>query len=588
MLEVVVGNEKFQVKYLKIASKGDLIFGLSDKWLIAVNLPWSFNEHFFGQCTVHVEKIKEVSERRFALVKVTKIERTYERTREEVEHREPQVHEFHGIRVKTGTSVVAKIREEVKDVWTPESNSNSFQETEIRVLERHEYTDQRTTFEIIENNKITRLLQLSNGFYLFDIVNGFIFNVYYNYTSAEFRAFQGISEQELLELSKYYVIAYPFITCKFPSGVYYLIHIYHNSRKFEVSMNTFERDVPHPLNFRATLRRFALTRHYKSLLPFGDVFEDPIKLTDFLRGAYSKVKEVEAKTDLANSVKDNLDFMERFLEIFFIRTPKRKLKAIEPYLVLHERLRKMLRDEPVLYISFPKKYGAMHSNYAGFRIQGDSISVHGIVPFPVTTIAIKGKFEEAYKDVHNLRKLLRYQFAEKEEKLKMLREDIEALRAEIEEKFGKKVSELHPELDIMRYLLNRAEQYEGDNLALLLYKARNLARAPDIATILKIAGLIKSGKDYDYTEERLKDVLESLRIAVKYEIKRKGYSTRLGVIFSGTPQRIARSILETVKKMQESRMTALLTEILLEDVQKLEEMVTVSERIEALKHELVQ
>jgi len=302
-----------------------------------------------------------------------------------------------------------------------------------------------------------------------------------------------------------------------------------------------------------------------------------------------KVKELESRTRISKSVRD-LNLTDKFLEIFFMRTPKRKLKAVEQYLNLYEKLRRMLKDEPVLYISFPKKYGSMSSNYACIRIQGKNISVLGVSQVPITSIAIKGRFEEAYKEVHGLRKLLSYQFAPKEEKLKMLKQDVEILREEIEKKFGKPVSELHPEYEIMRYLLNKAEYYDeyGDNLVLILYRARKLERAPSNVTLLKLAGLIKSGKDYDYTVDRLGDVLEALRIAVKYEIKSRGYSTKLGVIFSGTPRSIARDVLETVRKIQESRVRALLLEILTEDAGRLVEEIepVVSGRVRALKQEL--
>ena len=139
----------------------------------------------------------------------------------------------------------------------------------------------------------------------------------------------------------------------------------------------------------------------------------------------------------------------------------------------------------------------------------------------------------------------------------------------------------------MKYLFDRAEDYNGDNLALILYKARDLERAPDNVTLLKIAGLIKSGKDYDYTVDRLKDVLESLRIAVKYEIKSRGYSPKLGVVFSGTAYNIAKAVFETVKKVEEARLKTLLAEILLTDDKETKVDVSIAVgRVEALMKEL--
>jgi len=587
---VCIGEEKFIIRYLKPASKGDTIFGTYNQWLIAVNLPWEItNEHLANpvineisdlEYTVYAEKIKENPERHYTLIKVTKIEKVYRRTREEIEHKEPETYEFHGIRVKTGATTVTKIKEEVKEVWTPETG---FREVEVKEIDRWSYTDERTTYEIVEENEITKMIQKSNGFWLRDVVNGFKLEEYYG---TRFKKFDGIDEQTLLDLSKYYVVAYPFLTCRFNDTYYHIIHVYYNGKKLEIPLNTLDSEVPPPLDFRISLRRLALTRHYKSILPYGHYFSEPEKFVEFARDVYEKVKEIEEKTRISKNVKE-LTPTERFLEIFYIRTPKRKFKAIEAHLKLYEKLREMLRDEPVLYISFPNKYGSQSSNYACFRIQGDSITVAGIAQVPITAITIKGRFEEAYKIAHGLKKLLSYQFAPKEKKIQMLKEDVEALRREIEEKLGN-VAELHPERDIMKYLFGRAENYEGDNLVLILYKARNLERAPENVTLLKLAGLIKSGKDYDYTLEKLKDVLEALRIAVKYEIKRRGYSTKLGVVFSGTAQNIAKAVLETVQKIQESRARALLVEILTEDAEEVAKEIEpeVSGRIKALMREL--
>jgi len=599
MNEVVIGDERFIVKYLKPASKGDTIFGTYNQWLIAVNLPWEItNEHLANpvineisdlEYTVYAEKIKENPERHYTLIKVTKIEKVYRRTREEIEHKEPETYEFYGIRVKTGATTVTKIKEVVKEVWTPETG---FREVEVKEIDRWSYTDERTTYEIVEENEITKLIQKSKEFHLTDIINGFRLSEYYG---TKFKKFDGIDEQTLLDLSKYYVIAYPFLTCRFNDTYYHIIHVYYNGKKLEIPLNTLDSEVPPPLDFRVSLRRLALTRHYKSLLPYGDYFSEPEKFVEFAKKAYLEVKGIKTINEPifdvfrtkppAIKVKEISQF-EKFLEIFFLRTPKRKFKAIEQHLKLYEKLREMLRDEPVLYISFPNKYGSQSSNYACFRIQGDSITVAGIAQVPITAITIKGRFEEAYKIAHGLKKLLSYQFAPKEKKIQMLKEDVEALRREIEEKFGKSVTELHPEHDIMKYLFDKAENYEGDNLVLILYKARNLERAPNNVTLLKLAGLIKSGKDYDYTVERLKDVLEALRIAVKYEIKRRGYSTKLGVVFSGTAQNIAKAVLETVQKIQESRARALLVEILTGEEETKDVKPEISARLRALMQEL--
>ncbi|RLI80906.1 hypothetical protein DRP04_07275 [Archaeoglobales archaeon] len=593
-MKVKVGEEEYLVKYLRPASKGDTIFGVWGQWLIAVNLPWGIANEYLAnsnvEYTVYAEKIKENPERKYTLVRVNRVERTYERTREEVKHKEPEIYEFHGIRVKTGATTVTEIKEKVTEVWTPESGE--FREIKVQRSGEWSYTDERTTYEILEENEITKLIRKSKEFYLNDVLNGFGLSEYYG---TKFKKFDGIDEQILLDLSRYYVIVYPFLTCRFNHVYYHIIYVYYNGRKLEIPLNTFDSELPPPLDFRISLRRLALTKHYKSLLPYGGYFGNPEKFVEFARKAYLAVQGTRTinepifdvfRTKPAKIKVKELTQTERFLEIFFLRTPKRKFEAVEQHLRLYEKVREMLRDEPVLYIAFPNKYGSRSSNYACFRIQGDSITVTGVAQVPVTAITIKGKFEEAYKIVHGLKKLLRYQFASKEKKVQMIREDVEALRREIEEKFGN-VAELHPERDIMKYLFDRAENYDGDNLVLILYKAKKLERAPENVTLLKLAGLIKSGKDYDYTVDRLKDVLESLRIAVKYEIKSKGYSPKLGVVFSGTAYNIAKAIFETVKKVKEARLKALLAEILTGESLKEIKVEVSLERMDALMKELL-
>ena len=576
---VRIGDEEFTVRYLKPASKGDTIFGIRDRWLIAVNFPWELAEKL-NDCdfTVFAETIKEVPERHFSLIRVTRVERVYKREREVVEHKDPEEYEYYGIRIKTGATISSEIKEEVREIWTPETGE--FREAEIKEIRRRSYKDERTTYEVVEENEITNLVQKSKYFWIRDPINGFSLNTHLGLVT--FEKFDCIDERVLLDLSKYYVVAYPLLTCQLDKIYFHVIRVYYDGRAFVVSMNSFDDEVPPPLDFRISLRRFALTRHYKSLLPYGGYFSFPQKFVEFAKEAYGKVKELEGRIKAKE-----ISSFERFLEIFYIRTPKRKFKAVEPHFKLYERLLETLRDKPTLYVSFPNKYGLNGANYACIRVDGDRFTVMGIAQVPITAITIKGKFEEAYKIAHGLKKLLSYQFAPKEKKIQMVKEDVEALRKEIEEKFGKPVTELHPEHDIMKWLFDRAENYEGDNLVLLLYKARRLERAPSNVTLLKLAGLIKSGKDYDYTIERLSDVLESLRIAVKYEIKSKDYSTRLGVIFSGTAYEIARKIVETVNRVKESRMKALLAEILTEGAGDEDKVEVSVGRLQALMRELL-
>ena len=560
MKKVVVGSTECEVKYLKPASKGDTIFGVSGKWLIAVNFPWELAKELGDDFTIFTEKVKDVPERHYTLVKVIRAVRGYIRTREEVKHEKPEVWVFCGMHITHGKSIITEITEYVTEQW----DGSEFKEVEVKELNRNSYMDKRITYKILEENEITKLIKKAEDFKLSDPTKGIVFR------STQLETTDSVDERILVELSKYYVIAYPFLTCRFNNLCYHLIHAYYSGKKIVFPVASFEWTPPPPLNYRISLRRFALTKYYKSKLPHGEPFREQAEFVKFAKKAYlavTGVTVVEKPFDIFRKevnirVKD-LTSYERFLEVFYLRTPKRKFKAVEAHFKLYEKLLRLMKDTPVLYIAFPNKYGKNCANYACIRIEGDKYSVQGLAQVPITSITIKGKFEEAYKVVHGLNKLLSYQFSPVKKKIQMLKEDIGELRAEIEEKFGKPVSELHPEYDIMKYLYNRAKERDcRNNLVLILYRARELDNAPENVTLLKLAGLIKSGRDRDYTPSKLKDILKSLRIAVKYEIKSRGYSTRLGVVFSGSAYSIARNIVETINKVKESRVKALLAEIL--------------------------
>ena len=139
------------------------------------------------------------------------------------------------------------------------------------------------------------------------------------------------------------------------------------------------------------------------------------------------------------------------------------------------------------------------------------------------------------------------------------------------------------------------EEYP-QNLVLVFYKYCLDAKKDEwttdwlneIAMVREIlAGLVKSGKDRDFTLERLERVLRAMRVAVLWTMKCRGYSKQLGVIFSGDPATILRKILEFVRRL-EGRVLALKLELgEEEEARKVEEFREVlGGRVKALMEEI--
>jgi len=549
--------KKIPILYFKIASKGDSILGTEMGWFI---LDVLYNE--FMDLIKHYEKLEITAiplrydeNRKYAIVKALKI--SVKKTEKEQEKElikgfqipyKDMIIRYGNMLVKyyTVEKEVTRIGKEVRE----EVIDRKLSSRSVNITEH---------IDVISNDQRSDVT-------IFDPILGFA--VHQNQAgSYKVRFFKGISRKDLKRISRAFVIAYPEVSYSvkksFQHVRYTLYRVFYDGREYEIP---FFNSKPAQLNFRITTRRFALSKHYRNAFNVNLVNateEEFIKALHYLKDFdYEGIR-----------VKKDLTEYERFLEMFFVRTPKRKFAHIESFIKTAEILKKLIPDGDItLYVTFimSKKNKDKTMSYMGFKYEpGKGLQIlQSPPPVRVTTIAVKGKFERDYIEVSGLKKLMEYQFAPVSMKLKILKENIEELRKMIESRTYKKVLEMHPEREIIPVLneiISNAE--ETSNIAILVAKQRTPSKKIIVPsdTILKLAGLIKTGTDRDFTKERLADVLKYARISVKYEIKKRGYSSKTGVMFSGTPEQILQKALRVIKKMPE-RLIALTLKM--EEVEK--------------------
>lgn len=576
-------EELLDIQYTKMASKGDTIFGTRLGWFIATNLLYekylTLSSHEF--LTLYATKVyalplKYNPQRNFCLVKVLKVE--LEKT--VVEDEEKLVRGFE-IPIKDfiirrgeveGTKyLVRKLVQLIGDTVTERDLEKSF----------WTHTFERGTEAIWANED----REIRYDIRIFDPILGIWFE---QYGPEKLKLFKGIPKKDMLRISKAFVIAYPMIQYiyapanrRIDTRHYALYKVFYDGKEYEIP---FFGNRPHALTFRITTRRFALSKHYRNAFGVNIVGADPWEFVQALH--YLKDFDYEGI-----KVKD-LSPYERFIEMFFVRTPERKLEHVRNFMKVADIVKKLVPDSDVtLYVTFvlskKAKIGEKEKSYSGFRYKpGEGLQVlQNAPPVRVTAIAIKGDFERDYIKFSGLGKLMEYQFGSTEKKLEILKRDIEELREMVKAKAGKDLLEMHPEKEIIPIFGEIiASTDKTNNIAVLILKQTNRKVKVPSEVLLKLAGLIKTGRPEDFTKERLADVLRYARIAVKYEIKRHGYSSKTGVIFAGSPEEIVRKVLEVVKGMPE-RLAKLLTDIetVEREVKEVYVPVTVSPRIGALR-----
>jgi hypothetical protein len=575
-------EEELGIQYIKMASKGDTIFGTRLGWFIATNLLYetylTLSSHellSLYAARVYAFPLKYNLQRNFCLVKVLKVE--VEKT--VVEDEEKLVRGFE-IPYKDfiirrgeveGTKyLVRKLVQLIGDTVTEKDLEKSF----------WTHTFERGTEAIWSNDKEVRY-----DIRIFDPILGLWFE---QYGPERLRLFKGIPKKDMLRISKAFVIAYPMIEYKyapadrqFDARHYALYKIFYDGSEYEIP---FFGNRPNALTFRITARRFALSKHYRNAFGVNIVNAYPWEFVQALH--YLKDFDYESI-----EVKD-LSPYERFIEMFFVRTPARKLEHVKNFMKAADTVKKLVPDSDVtLYVTFvlskKARIAQKEKSYSGFRYKpGEGLQVlQSAPPTKVTAIAIKGDFEKDYIKFSGLGKLMEYQFGPTEKKLEILRKDIEELREMVKAKAGKDLLEMHPEKEIIPIFGEIiASTDKTNNIAVLILKQTNRKVKVPSEVLLKLAGLIKTGRPEDFTKDRLADILKYARIAVKYEIKRHGYSSKTGVIFAGSPEEIVRKVLEVIRGMPE-RLAKLVTDIetIEREVKEIHVPIKASSRIEALR-----
>jgi len=576
-------EELLDIQYTKMASKGDTIFGTRLGWFIATNLLYekylALSSHEFLSLyatKVYALPLKYNPQRSFCLVKVLKVE--VEKTATESEEKlvrgfEIPVKDFiirHG-EVEGTKYLVRKLVQLIGDTVTEKDLEKSFWTR----------TFEKGTEAIWANED----REIRYDIRIFDPILGVWFE---QYGPDRLKLFKGVSKKDMLRISKAFVIAYPMIEYKYAPAdrqfdvrQYTLYKVFYDGKEYEIP---FFGNRPHALTFRITTRRFALSKHYRNAFGVNIVGADPWEFVQALH--YLKDFDYEGI-----KVKDLLPY-ERFVEMFFVRTPERKLEHVRNFMKAADIVKKLVPDSDVtLYVTFvlskKAKIAEKEKSYSGFRYKpGEGLQVlQSAPPVRVTAIAIKGDFERDYIRFSGLGKLMEYQFGSTEKKLEILKKDIEELREMVKAKAGKDLLEMHPEKEIIpifKEIISSTDK--TSNIAVLILKQTSRKVKVPSEVLLKLAGLIKTGRSEDFTKERLADVLKYARIAVKYEIKRHGYSSKTGVIFAGSPEEIVRKVLEVIKGMPE-RLAKLVTDIetVEREVKEVYVPVKVSSRVEAFK-----
>jgi len=640
------------IKDIMLASKGDTILVCPRRWFIVVNLRYERLVQIFRELndkasriksiTFKVQVIKDNPERKYVLCKLLEARIDYEIEREDsIEKFYPQEDiEFDSV-IFTRTLrklEIYRLRGSGTLTILPETY-NFTEKIESRELVRV-FKDEKVMVREVkdENTLLGRVVKKLNEYIeglrrkelggelevwcregdrvlkirLFPWFSG---NVSYDISIYEDPL---PSEEDLLELSKFYVIKIPkfymnntirrtvFENLNEVKRVLYVLDVYYNGKKFEVVVKGLS-EIPKPLRASVVRRRFAISKYAKLHLPrkfegsdyfLFKYFESDKSLKDF-------VEEVKQIINVRNFKPKDVSFMETFLEIFFEKTPKRKLKLIEPYIKILNEV-KDYAEKSALYVIFhgqKDEWGRRHlPNYKAFRITPVTQDIYRITvdnqpPVPTTAIVLKGgEFEKRYRDAFNIDNLLTYQCARIEEKVEMIKLDCYELRKRLEQ-MGINVAEI-PFKELVNKIeeLARSEEYP-QNLVLVFYKYCLDAKKDDwttdwvheVAMVREIlAGLVKSGRDRDFTLERLEKVLRAMRVAVLWSMKTRGYSKQLGVIFTGNPESILRKILEFVRRL-EGRVLALKLELgNEEEAKRVEEFKDVlSDRVKALMEELI-
>ena len=625
------------IKDIIQGSKGDCILVVPRRWFIVTNLSF---ERLLTAVRPHLSKmhsnrtfhfkvrvIKDVPERKYTLCKLIegKIEGQYtdNDTKTEILERLDDV-KIDGVKF-TKTKVLKKTFQIIKRMTITISDDIK---TSTDVISRKEVdSKEQETLEYKIVNENTRLASLISRMNLLcknrDNYSGHLdfYMLYDNYLVMGYAYYTPTlsihkvelpSEDTLKELSKYYVITIPrcYIEDTIRQSIYtdlstirrtlYEVDVYYNGEKKTIVLKGLS-EIPAPLRLGIRRRRYGITQYARKTLPYGKIWD----LKDGTRIANAFSEFTNEALHLYDIIKDRLlttdqvSPREMFEDIFFIRSPKRKLKHLDTYLQIYNEV-KDYAEKATLYLVFygqTNEFRRFLPNYKAFRFQDGRITVDNAPPVPVSAIALKGgEFEERYREVYNLDNIILYHYATTEEKLAIIQEEIKEIREMLRENNidPKKIS-FKDLLQVLKELSLMEEYPRNVILAFIRYATSDTIGngwtadwKVEVRSALEIvAGLVRSGRPEDYTEKRLSRLLRVLRVATLYIMKERGYSPMLGVVFSGSPEDILMKILEFIRRLKGRRLALMMKlrkekKEVTEEVIKSTPLLTLSERVKVL------
>ena len=628
------------IKDIIQGSKGDCILVVPRRWFIVTNLSFerlltAVRPHLpkmHSTYTFHfkVRVIKDVPERKYTLCKLIegKIEGQYtdNDTKTEILERLDDV-EIDGVKF-TKTKVLKKTFQITKRMTITIADDIK---TSTDVISRKEVDSKKQeTLEYKIVNKNTRLASLISRMDLLcknrDNYSGHLdfYMLYDNYLVMGYAYYTPTlsihkialpSEDILKELSKYYVITIPkcYIEDTIRQSIYtdlstirrtlYEVDVYYDGEKKTITLKGLS-EIPTPLRLGIRRRRYGITQYARKTLPYGKIWsleKDKTRLTN----AFSEF--TNEALHLYDIIKDRLLTTDKvsprevFEDIFFIRSPKRKLKHLDTYLQIYNEV-KDYAEKATLYLVFygqTNEFRRFLPNYKAFRFQDGRITVDNAPPVPVSAITLKGgEFEKRYREVYNLDNIILYHYATTEEKLAIIQEEIKEIRKMLNENgIDPKKIAFKDLLQVLKELSLMEEYPKNIILSFIRYATSDMISdgwtadwKVEVRSALEIiAGLVRSGRPEDYTEKRLSRLLRVLRVATLYIMKERGYSPMLGVVFSGSPEDILMKILEFIRRLK-GRQLALMMKLREEEkketieklVEKRPPLLTLSERVKAL------
>ena len=602
------------------ASKGDTILALKDKWVIIVNLPYErtysiFRELEKADADVKIMEwkfrvLKENEERKYVIAELieARMKAMFSRevTRENIDYDKGKDYvEIYGLRIGVTRGEKVRVREvgEIEVTITPERVETTENITNMDVLSREEIT--AIDWRVIDEKDILGSFMravierqddrdfYSAYTYAYDHKNGIYVELkIYRDLSVEGKVVRvdPITEEDLKELSEYYTVTIPVAFTRIEDSYLVIQDVFYKGQKnriVETEMNKYPK-------FFVRRHRYSISSYAKRKLPKG---YKGYKVTDFVKF----VKEtLETVRSMRSRKKIEVSDLEKFLEKVYENTPKKKVKIIEKWVNVFNRV-KDLAPKATLYIIFYGQEGKYDyyftPKYVGFRIDKDGkISVLPNRVVPVSGIVFKGgEFEKRYREAYKIDRLIKYQAMSKEKKLATLITDIEEVRKELRENgvepstspykdVESKLKELALQKDLtdnvvwifLKYAFEKEtelEKFTRTKLGERIKEARKL-----------VIGLIKTGKPSDFVKLTDK-ILPAIRTAIKYTVKVRGYSQKKGVMFLGNPEDVWAKVLEALKNIK-GRALALVMEEGEEKVEAKHVKSELSRKIEALLEEI--